>query len=332
MPARSVKNQVNYIQKETTPGTPAVSAMKKLTAMRFSPGWAGASTPYMGGSSKVATSLLSVDEHGEWDVTGVQDFNNIGFPAQSRIAAPVITTPATGVNARQSVFSLNPDAVDTFASYTLQYGDATQALQSAYAVFNSLGIKIQRGALDMSTSIVSKSPTTGATLASAGLTTVPSVTIPPRGYDIFADDTWAALGTTKLLAAYDLNLDMTPKFDMDAPINSSITSFESMVEKDDQAVNFDLTVGLDSAALGLMSTFAAGSLKFFRILVTGPIIETTIAYKFQLDFAAFILSRGKVAAASNSPAISVPLSCTLAKDPTTSNALVMTLVNTMLSY
>jgi hypothetical protein len=332
MPARSIAGAVVQLQKEVTPGTAIVTAMKRIAALKMLPTLAGEAAPFKGISGKTTTAVTLPDLTTTWSADAVQCFNAIGYIAASRISQPVITTPATGTNSRQAVFTQNPDAADTFQTYTAQWGDSTQALQSTYNVFQSLGLQIERGNLAITTSMLGRAYTTGATLASAGLTTVPAVPIPPLSYDVWADDTWATIGTTKLLECYRMNVNLGDKFVADSPINSALSSFESVVEAQDQDYGSDGTFGFAATATGLITTFKNGATKYFRVKAIGPLIETTITYSIQLDFAAKITSIGEIGQAPNSPAIVVPMNFEVARDDLAANNCVLTLVNTQTAY
>jgi hypothetical protein len=332
MPARSIAGAVVQLQKEVTPGTAIVTAMKRIASLKMLPTLAGEATPYKGISGKMTTGVTLPDLTTTWSADTIQDFNGAGYVAASRFSVPTITTPGGGTLSRQAVFTLNPDAADTFQTYTAQWGDATQAIQSTFNVFQSFGLQIERGNLAFTTSMLGRAYATGATLASAGVTTVPAIPIPPLSYDVWADDTWATIGTTKLLACYRANINLGDKFVADSPINSALSSFESVVEAQDQDYGSDGTFGFDAVATGLIATFKAGATKYFRIKALGPLIETTITYSLQLDFAAKITSIGEIGQAPNSPAIVVPMNFEVARDDLAANACVLTLVNTQTAY
>jgi hypothetical protein len=329
MPARPMSGQIGQIQKETTPGTALTTAMKRVAGLRVIPGYGGEATPYKGLTGKVATGVTLNDTWGEGDVTGVQDFNAIGYVAASRISTPVITTPGGGTLSRQAVFTLNPNAADTFQTYTVQFGDTVQALQATFGVFNSLGIQIERGNLDFSSSWLSRTPTTLGTIVTAGTSVIPSVPIPGKNYGVWADDTWATLGTTREVACYRMNINLGDKFGRDAPINETISSFESLLEQQEQDYGFDAVFGFDAAASSKIATFNAGATKYFRVKALGPLIETTINYSIQVDFAAVITSIG-TPTAGDSGAVTLPVNLELASDGT--NSCVLTLINTLTNY
>ena len=333
MAGRSIAGQKTQIQKEVTPGTALTNAMLLVEALRLLPSSGGDAEPFKGISGKVATSVTLPDLVGNWSATAVQCFNAIGLVAASRIAVPVTTTPGGATNARQHVFSMNPDAEDTKRTYTVQFGDATVAVQGAYGVFQTLGLNVERGALAFTTSMLTRELDYGATLATSGVTTMSAVPIPPRGYDVWADDAWADLGTTLVGTFYRMNMTLGDKFVPDAPINSAITSYESAMEQQDQDYTFDAMLRLDATAVTLVEdVFKLGEKKYFRIAATGPEVETGVDHMIQLDFAATIRNVGEIGQAPNSPAVSLPLTLDLARDSAGANTCELTLVNGILAY
>jgi len=329
--AKSIVNQKTLIQRETTPGTALITAMKQLTAIGLRPGYMTETNDFKSQGFKLPTVIQQTNEWGVWAVEGVQDFNHLGFPLGSRISRPTTTTPATGVLSRQHVFTLDPDGPDTFDTYTVQFGDTDRGIQASYGIFNSLGINVQRGSLGFDSTFLSRTPAVIGPIATAGVTIVAAAPTAARQFDVWADNTWAGLGTTKLLAAYEGNLDLGDKFSPDTPINSAVTSYESMVEAVDQSYDGMLRLGFDSVATGLITTFTNGALKFIRIKATGPLIETTIPYSFQLDFCIQIRNPGTLESFSNG-VLTLPFDYSVVPDPTTGNALAATLVNTVIAY
>lgn len=329
--AKSIVNQITQIQKEATPGTALITAMRRLTAIGMRPSWNVDTNDFRAQGYKAPTVIQTLMESGSWEVDGIQDFNHLGFPLSSRVATPVTTTPATGVLARQHVFSLVANAEDTKNTYTAQFGDSLRGVQASYGVFDTFGVNIQRASLGFDTSFISRTPAVIGAIATAGVTTVAASPTAARKFDIWSDATWAALGTTQLLAAYEGNLDLGSKFAMDTPINSAVTSYESLLEAEDQSYEGMLRLGFDATAAAMVTTYETGALKFFRIKALGPLIETTIYYSLQLDFCASIRSPGALETYSNG-ILTLPFDFAIVPDPTTGNMFVATLVNTILAY
>lgn len=326
--ARSMIGQEFLLQKETTPGTPLVSAMKRLDGIKGMPATAtSGGQGFKASGHKVNTSYQIGDLWGMWEIEGIQDFNALTFVLASLFGPPVITTPGGGTNARQHVFTPAAAAADTKVTYTAQWGDAVKAFQAVYFLFNSLSLGIQRGTLSFGSSALSKKPDNTITKATTGITTVKSVPIPTRSYNIFADDTWAGLGTTKLLAIYDFNFTHGDKYTPDAPINSAVAGFEDLLENEDIDYSGSLTAGFDAAGTALATTYENEAIKFIRLKVDGPIIEAAIPYSFTLDLAVRLTNVGTVGKAPNSPTVTLPFDFELIKDATSGFFAKATLVN-----
>jgi hypothetical protein len=163
-----------------------------------------------------------------------------------------------------------------------------------------------------------------------GAAEIPTVVLPTRGFDIYADDTWAGLGGSKLLAAYAGNLNLADKFVPDWTINSANTSFAGIVEAEDQDRSGSLVLGFDATARALISTFSTGARKFFRFLVQGPLIGNATFYKLQVDFCAQILKPTDTG--STDSVVTKSFDLVNSYDPISGKFLEVELVNTVASY
>lgn len=162
---------------------------------------------------------------------------------------------------------------------------------------------------------------------------------PSNMWNVFIDPTYGALGTTQYGGAYTCKLDFGDKFDEDAPLNSSIISYEKPIEKQEQDDMFDMTLRLDDTALAQFLNMASGTTQYMRIgMSTAPAgavnpyyIEGSIPYQCYFDLPVQIVSRGKVDKAPNSSVTVVDLSLAMVKDGS-GNYAKCTLVNTVTSY
>ena len=319
-----------YVKQEATAGTANTTAMIQPDGLRnVRLGRGGSPEVFRGGTGKTATGVILADTWGEWSMDLAPCYRTIGLVAASRIATPVTTTPGGATTARQHVFTLNPDDVDTPETYTFVWGGAAARFQAVYGMFQSLGFDATRSSISCSTSAISRKPASGAS-APTSPTTMSVKTMQPNQADLWIDGAWADLGTTQALAAYRFNLNAPDKYDLDAPINSSIDSYATLVEKEDQAITLDLTVALDAAGTALVADFDAGDQIAIRYKIVGPEIETDNNFSIQWDVLAHITQVGTIEAAPNSNVAVLPLSCEIASDG--SDALELTLVNDVTSY
>lgn len=331
MAGSSLAGFAPFVKAEGTKGTKNVTSMFRPEGLRLvRMGHGGSAEPFRGGTGKSTTGVLLSDDWSTWSMQPASCFNTLGLVAASRISTPVTTTPGGATDARQHVFTLNPNGVDAFESYTFVWGDSNVRFASTYCVFQSLGFTAERGSIQVTSNAIGRAPASGEGAPSTPVA-MPMRPIQPNLADIYIDDTgWDDVGDTKHLACYRLALTLGDKFDMDAPINSSIVSYESLPEKEDQGATVDLVVALDSVGLALKENWRKGDMLAVRYLVEGPEIESGQNYSAQWDFLMLITSVGEVASAPNSNVSTLPLSGTIASDGT--NSLVLTLINTITDY
>jgi hypothetical protein len=319
-----------YVKQEATPGTELLTGMIQTDGLRnVRLGRGGSPEVFRGGTGKTATGVILADTWGEWSMDLAPCYRTIGLVAASRLGTPVSALASGATTAYEHVFRLNPDDVDTPESYTFVWGGAAARFKATYGMFQSLGFDATRASVSCSTSAISRKPASGAA-APVTPTTMSTKTMQPNQADMWIDATWATLGTTQSLIAYRFNLDMPDKFDLDAPINSSIDSYATLVEKEDQAITLDLSVALDATGLTYITDFDAGDQIAIRYKIVGPEIEVGHTFSIQWDLLAHITSVGTIEPAPNSNVATLPLSCEVASDG--DDAIELTLVNDVTSY
>ena len=317
MPARSMVNQKLYLGLEATPGVAQVATTKRVLGLRMRPAFTDEGEGFRAEGFKVDTAWIQNNEMGAPVVEAVQDFNAFTWLFAGGFGKPISTLVPTATIATDHVFTLNPSDADPKATFTAIWGDAVQAVQMVQTFFQSLQLGIQRGgSLSLSATAMSREPSFGATLPSTGVTEVPAQPIGARLWSIFADDTYAGIGTTKLLAAYEGNINFGDKYIPDYVINSDVPSFDSIVEAEQTTRDGNLRVGFDATAVALANTFKAGAIKFIRLAASGPEIETGFNYEAEIDLAVRITGRGELSSAPNSPAVSLPFTFALTTDGT----------------
>lgn len=319
------------LQRETTPGVSVTTAMKEYQGLSFSVGYNDSGDSFRSAGFRGTTARVKTDEYGDHTVDAPQDFNALLPVAASVLGEPVTTQPdaVNAPSANQHVLTLTgSDELDP-VTYTAIAGNDDFAFEMNYLVFNTLDFGVQRSNLTFGTSAISRTPDETATIPTTGITQVAAVPIPSRNYDVFIDDSWANLGTTKYLSAYDASVGIGATWGMDSPINSQIVSFESLIENLDTDYSGEMSVGLAPANAVLFSSFTNDTRKFVRIAADGPIIGGSVRYRVQLDVAILVTSRGSVGDAPNSSTKILPFSYELSPDPTTNNLLALTLVNTV---
>lgn len=304
---RSMVNQKLYLGLEASPGVAQTANTKRVLGLRGRPVFTDEGEDFTAAGSKVPTARIQNNEMGGLTVEAIQDFNAFTWLLTGGFGKPASTLVATATKATDHVFTLNPFAADLLATFTAIWGDATQAVQMLQTVFQSLQIGIQRGgSLSLSSAAIGREPTFGATIPASGVTEIPAQPIGARLWDIYADDDYASIGTTKLLAAYEGSVNFGDKYTPDYVINSAVPSYDSLLEAESATRDGNLRVGFDATAVALSTTFKAGAVKFLRFAASGPEIEPGFNYEAEIDLAVRITGRGELSSAPNSPAVSLP--------------------------
>lgn len=327
--ARSIVNQSLLLQKETTLGTPVITAMKRFHGIKGTVGWNVQEETFRAAGSKAVTGSTVTTELGSANLEVMQDYNAM-LPLLSGVFGAPTTTAleATPTPAYQHVFEIKPFAADAITSFTAMWGDSTIALQAAAMVFHALTIGIQRTQLSLSSNAILRKPVTGVAMPSgAAVTDVPFVPVRAQSYCVYMDDTKATLGTTQLLALYGTEISFGDKYDPDWVVNCNLSSYSELLEREEIDYTQNMTVGLDAASVGMIADWEAGENKYVRVESTGPDINGTDAYGLTLD-TCVNLRPTDVGKSPVSPATVVNFDGTLRPDETKFMAKA-TLVNTL---
>jgi hypothetical protein len=305
--------------------------MREYQGLSFTVGYNDSGDSFRSAGFRGTTARVKTDEYGDHTVDAPQDFNGLLPVAASVLGAPVTTQPdVTGApTAYEHVLTLTGSGEVAPVTYTAISGNDDYAFEMNYLVFNTLDFGVQRSSLTFGTSAISRTPTEAVAIPATGVTQVSAVPVPSRNYDVYIDDTWAALGTTKYLSAYDVSAGVGATWGMDSPINSEIISFESLMENLDTDYSGEMSVGLKPANAVLFDSFTNDTQKFVRIAADGPVIAGTTRYRIQLDFSIIVTARGAVGDAPNSSTKILPFSYEFSPDNISGNLIELTIVNTV---
>lgn len=266
---------------ETTPGT-AVPANKSLPSMSLTLTRVLETKEFRSQGFKPVTASQVIKDYGSGTVTGPLNYTEIVYPLNSMVTG-VITTPGGGTTARDHTFTPAGIGADAFKTFTIQEGDTTAATQMANGIFTEFGVNTDLSTADISGAIVGTTPTT-ATLTSSP-TAIALLPSNIREIDLFMDTTFAGLGTTKITDAESAEFKITNKYGLKWVLNTSFTSFKDTVELA-PSLTFSWQTEHNAQSRALYDSLSTNPIKYFRLKVTGPIIEAAITYKFQLDCAA----------------------------------------------
>ena len=270
------------------------------------------------------------------EVSGRQSFSGIGYVLSGMLGEPVTTTPdaTTAPTVRQHVWTMTGLKTAAFASYAMDFGSTDWAVRVLGGLFNGLTLGVNRGSLDFSSSLWGKEFITGIGGAStppfsATPTDIAAAVVRALDYEVFADSTWAALGTTKLLELYGAEIALGERTAPAEPVNRTRSS-DGFVEVSEQEHTFNATVGCDATANTLIARLKSGGRTFFRAKATGDNLGGTNTYALTVD--ACVQHSAASAPQSSDNVATIPIDGRMVRDTVSGNVCKFTLVNTVTAY
>ena len=117
--------------------------------------------------------------------------------------------------------------------------------------------------------------TLASTQTGVALTTLPLKPIQLTHFDLYLEDTFAALaGATPISRGFNCEFNIGDKSDVVKPIRSTVTSFDGVVEKAPK-IECKLTMAADTAGRSMLDVMRASGTKYIRIKAVGDIIGAT---------------------------------------------------------
>lgn len=124
-----------------------------------------------------------------------------------------------------------------------------------------------------------------STQTGAALTTLPLKPIMLTHFDLYLEDTYAALtGATPLARGFAAEFNIGGKADVVKPIRSTVTSFDGVVEMAPK-IEAKLTMAADVAGRGMLTTMRGNGTKYMRMKAVGNTISGAEKYGLTIDTA-----------------------------------------------
>lgn len=271
--------QLVQLGMEVTPGTP-VAATKKLASLMIEPQIKSEIQKYRGTGYKFPAIASMAKEWVEADLSGPITYTEIVYLLASIMGS---TTPTAGTTDQSWIFNIDPDGADVPQTYTVEWGDATRALEFAYGLVNSLTLSFSRDACELSGTMLGKAITDAITMT-GGTTDVALIPVIPTQVSVYFADTQAGLdGASALTRVVSAEWALSDRFNPAYFLDGS-TDWAAAVETE-PTLGVKVKMEKDAAGMGLLTQMRAGSTKFVRIEGVGSIITGAIPYTLTIDTA-----------------------------------------------
>lgn len=271
--------QIVNVGVETVNGTP-VAANKRLSALMIEPQIKTDIKKYKGSGYKFPSIATMNKEWVEAKLSGPITYTELIYLLSSILGT---TTPVAGTTDQTWTFEIDADGADVPKTFTVEWGDATRALEFAYGLVNDLTLSFDRDGCELSGTMLGQALTDAITLTPTP-TVVALTPVFATHVAVQLADTQAGLAAAAdLLRVVSCEWALSDRFNPAFFLNAS-TDWTVHVEVEPKLA-VKLKMEKDAAGMGLITQMRAGSTKFMCIEAIGSIIVGAIPYTLRIETA-----------------------------------------------
>jgi hypothetical protein len=223
-------------------------------------------------------------EWSELKISGPPTFDELTYLLDSMWGQATPTIPGGGTNSRQRIYTPGLSGPYNPLPLTVERGSAARARKYTDVTTTGLTFTLNPSQHTMAGDAFGQ-PVQDAITLTPGLSGVPLVPILAKYAKIFVDPTAGAIGTTKMSRAFNLTWGWTGGYEKVFTIDSDVQPGWATITDLKPNTESKLTLESDAQGLANLPIMRAGSYQYMRVIFTGPVIESTIHYLFQIDCA-----------------------------------------------
>jgi hypothetical protein len=289
MPERSSISQGIQVGVESTSGTP-VAANRRLRSIGIEPSPQANIDTFRPPGQKYAALTALGKEWMEAGLSGRPSYNELQYILGSVLGNTQISTPGGATTARQWDFNSETFDEDAIESMTIEQGSSVRAHRFSYGIVPEATFTINRDAFELGGSMLGQIIEDDITLTAAP-TSFDLVPILGNQLDVYADPTFAGIGTTKLGRLLSGTFTISSRFSPLWVVDSSLASYATHIEVE-PTLSFEMVVEADAEGMAFLDQMRAAGRSYVQVTATGPIIEAAIPYSLNLNMAGEIGALG----------------------------------------
>lgn len=284
MPDRATVHQVVQVGVEATPGT-AVPANRLLQSISLEPTIDVSTTPFRAMGAKFVSMTTLNRESITARLSGAPTYNELPYLFSSALAyaAPVQVTPPSGLAYRWT-FTPSQSSPDTVKTYTVEQGSSARAHRWTHGIFTDLTLTFNRDGFDLDGEMLGQRLEDDITLTASPTTVGLVPPVLPTEMSAYLDTAAGSIGTTQLTRLLAASVRLQKRFGPVWALDSSRTSFASVVELAPTA-EVTMLMEADAQGMAVLGAMRAGDRRYLRLRATGPNIEGSTAYQLTIDAA-----------------------------------------------
>jgi len=284
VPELSTVSRSVQIGKETTPGT-GVAAGKLLQYIGFKldPNLEMNTFTPMG--SKTPSAVTPGKDWSTITIDGAGSYSEVVYVLSGLLKDVTATTVDT--TGKQWLYEPLNRSEETHARYTVEEGSSVRAGKATYVVITDATFTYNRtDGLSISGSGFAQNYQANITLT-ATPTVIEEAIVLPTHLNIYSNDSFASIGTTKLTRDFNAEFAIGGYSGPVWPINSASASYASDVDLA-PTISCKLRCSADSQGEAFLTAARAGATKFIRLEAKSTVLagSSTAFYSLTIDFAA----------------------------------------------
>lgn len=218
---------------------------------------------------------------------------------------------STSQSFTEMIFDTQQWAKDNIQTYTLEAIDTqrARAIRMSNAAFTELTLESMRGdEMTAGGTVVGKLMDRGVTPTTAGLIQDQPIYAAPSHINVYLDDTWASLGTTKLEANFGYNYSFSDRFNQAWVHDRANPSFKQLIESE-PSLTLELTLADDEVGDTILADARKGDRSFVRFEALGPEIwpGSSVYYSLVIDMCCQVSDAPETDDEEDSYVITIPL-------------------------
>ncbi len=271
-------NRQTQVGPEVTAGT-GVAATKLFSTLTVDPDPDFDVTKIRGTGRRFHSIIIPSGQEGTTGkIGGGLTYTEFMYPASMIWGAADIDAVAGGISAYQHVWKPPLSGTVSPKSMTLEQGDSDDAERFVYCVLTAIGLDMSRANANITGSLLARAVEKAGDGTWTGMTESPTglalMAVIPSKWDVYLDDVYGSVGTTKLTTCYKATFDYGGAFIPYYPMDSTLTSFAGLADGEDVAATMALTLVKDATLeSALWAAARAGSIRYIGVKAQGDIID-----------------------------------------------------------
>jgi hypothetical protein len=283
MPELSTVARNVQLGKETTPGT-GVTATKQLQYIGFKLDPALEMNTFTPMGSKVPSAVTPGKDASVLTIDGAGSYSEIVYILSNLLKD--VTPSTVDTSGKSWLYEPLARTEETKARYTIEEGSSVRAGKATYGVVTDATLTYNRTeGLTVSGSGFAQNYQANITLTPTP-TVIEEAIILPTHINIYSNDTFGAIGTTKLTRDFNAELAIGGVVGQVWPLNSANASYAADVELVPSAT-IKLTCSADTQGEAFLTAARAGATKYVRLEAKSTVLAgaATAFYSLTVDLA-----------------------------------------------